>query len=76
MEDMQEVKQADFDELGLGKIINLTQLNNKNVKLYYTDQNNVYRCFVLSNNNTVMLITTNSKEKTLKWISEDIKKYV
>jgi hypothetical protein len=73
---MQEVKQADFDELGLGKIINLTQLNNKNVKLYYTDQNNVYRCFVLSNNNTVMLITTNSKEKTLKWISEDIKKYV
>lgn len=73
---MQEVKQADFDELGLGNIINLTQLNNKNVKLYYTDQNNVYRCFVISNNNTVMLITTNCKEKTLKWISEDIKKYV
>ena len=37
---MRELTQADFEEYGLEKAINIPWLNNKNVRLYYVDQDN------------------------------------
>lgn len=73
---MQELTQADFEEYGLEKAINLSWLNNKNVRLYYIDQDNTYTCIVKINNEIRLQILTNNKEKTLKWAAEDVKKYL
>jgi len=73
---MRELTQADFEEYGLEKAINIPWLNNKNVRLYYIDQDNKCTCIVKINNDTRMQILTNNKEKTLKWAVEDVKKYL
>jgi hypothetical protein len=73
---MRELTQADFEEYGLEKAINIPWLNNKNVRLYYVDQDNTCTCIVKIDNDTCMQILTNNKEKTLKWAVEDVKKYV
>lgn len=73
---MRELTQADFEEYGLEKSINIPWLNNKNVRLYYVDQDNTCTCIVQINNDTRMQILTNNKEKTLKWAVEDVKKYL
>lgn len=73
---MQELTQADFEEYGLEKAINLSWLNNKNVKLYYIDQDNTCTCVVKIDNEIRLQILTNNKEKTLKWAAEDVKKYL
>jgi predicted RNA-binding protein (virulence factor B family) len=73
---MRELTQADFEEYGLEKAINIPWLNNKNVRLYYVDQDNTCTCIVKIDNDTRMQILTNNKEKTLKWAVEDVKKYV
>jgi predicted RNA-binding protein (virulence factor B family) len=73
---MRELTQADFEEYGLEKAINVSWLNNKNVRLYYVDQDNTCTCIVKIDNDTRMQILTNNKEKTLKWAVEDVKKYV
>lgn len=73
---MRELTQADFEEYGLEKAINIPWLNNKNVRLYYIDQDNTCTCIVKINNDTHMQILTNNKEKTLKWAAEDVKKYL
>lgn len=73
---MRELTQADFEEYGLEKAINIPWLNNKNVRLYYIDQDNTCTCIVKINNDTHMQILTNNKEKTLKWTAEDVKKYL
>lgn len=73
---MRELTQADFEEYGLEKVINIPWLNNKNVRLYYVDQDNTCTCIVKIDNDTRMQILTNNKEKTLKWAVEDVKKYV
>ena len=73
---MRELTQADFEEYGLEKAINIPWLNNKNVRLYYIDQDNTCTCMVKINNEIRLQILTNNKEKTLKWAVEDIKKYL
>jgi predicted RNA-binding protein (virulence factor B family) len=73
---MRELTQADFEEYGLEKAINIPWLNNKNVRLYYVDQDNTCTCIVKIDNDTRMQILTNNKEKTLKWAVEDVKKYL
>jgi predicted RNA-binding protein (virulence factor B family) len=73
---MRELTQAGFEEYGLEKAINIPWLNNKNVRLYYVDQDNTCTCIVKIDNDTRMQILTNNKEKTLKWAVEDVKKYV
>lgn len=73
---MRELTQADFEEYGLEKTINIPWLNNKNVRLYYVDQGNTCTCIVKIDNDTRMQILTNNKEKTLKWAVEDVKKYL
>lgn len=73
---MRELTQADFEEYGLEKAINIPWLNNKNIRLYYIDQDNTCTCIVKINNDTHMQILTNNKEKTLKWAAEDVKKYL
>lgn len=73
---MQELTQADFEKYGLEKIINISWLNNKNVRLYYIDQDNACTCVVKMNNEIMLQILTNNKEKTLKWTAEDVKKYL
>jgi hypothetical protein len=73
---MQELTQADFEEYGLEKVINVSLLNNKNIRLYYIDQDNTCTCMVKINNEIRLQILTNSKEKTLKWAVEDVKKYL
>lgn len=73
---MRELTQTDFEEYGLEKAINIPWLNNKNVRLYYVDQDNTCTCIVKIDNDTRMQILTNNKEKTLKWAVEDVKKYV
>ena len=73
---MRELTQADFEEYGLEKAINIPWLNNKNVRLYYVDQDNTCTCIVKIDNDTRMQILTNNKEKTLKWVVEDVKKYL
>jgi hypothetical protein len=73
---MRELTQADFEEYGLEKAINIPWLNNKNVRLYYVDQDNACTCIVKINNEIILQILTNNKEKTLKWAAEDVKKYL
>lgn len=73
---MRELTQTDFEEYGLEKAINIPWLNNKNVRLYYVDQDNTCTCIVKIDNDTRMQILTNNKEKTLKWAVEDVKKYL
>lgn len=73
---MQELTQADFEEYGLEKSINVSWLNNKNVRLYYIDQDNTCTCIVKINSEMRLQILTNNKEKTLKWAVEDVKKYL
>lgn len=73
---MQELTQADFEEYGLEKSINISWLNNKNVRLYYIDQDDACTCIVIMNNEIVLQILTNNKGKTLKWAAEDVKKYL
>jgi hypothetical protein len=73
---MRELTQADFEEYGLEKAINVSWLNNKNVRLYYVDQDNPCTCIVKINNEIILQILTNNKEKTLKWAAEDVKKYL
>ena len=73
---MRELTQTDFEEYGLEKAINIPWLNNKNVRLYYIDQDNTCTCIVKIDNDTRMQILTNNKEKTLKWAVEDVKKYL
>lgn len=73
---MRELTQADFEEYGLEKAINIPWLNNKNIRLYYVDQDNTCTCIVKIDNDTRMQILTNNKEKTLKWAVEDVKKYL
>jgi predicted RNA-binding protein (virulence factor B family) len=73
---MQELTQADFEEYGLEKSINLSWLNNKNVRLYYIDQDNTCTCVVKIDNEIRLQILTKNKEKTLKWATEDVKKYL
>jgi hypothetical protein len=73
---MQELTQADFEKYGLEKSINVSWLNNKNIRLYYIDQDNTCTCVVKLNNEIMLQILTNNKEKTLKWTAEDVKKYL
>lgn len=73
---MQELTQADFEEYGLEKSINISWLNNKNVRLYYIDQDDACTCIVKMNNEIILQILTKNKEKTLKWVIEDVKKYL
>lgn len=73
---MQELTQADFEKYGLEKTINVSWLNNKNIRLYYIDQDNTCTCIVKINNEIMLQILTNNKEKTLKWTAEDVKKYL
>jgi hypothetical protein len=73
---MQELTQADFEKYGLEKSINVSWLNNKNIRLYYIDQDNTCTCVVKINNEIMLQILTNNKEKTLKWTAEDVKKYL
>lgn len=73
---MRELTQADFEKYGLEKAINVSWFNNKNVKLYYVDQDNACTCIVKINNEIILQILTNNKEKTLKWAAEDVKKYL
>ena len=73
---MQELTQVDFEEYGLEKSINISLLNNKNIRLYYIDQDNTYTCIVKINNEIRLQILTNNKEKALKWVIEDVKKYL
>lgn len=73
---MQELTQTDFEEYGLENSINISWLNNKNVRLYYIDQDDACTCIVRMNDETVMQILTNNKKKTLKWAAEDVKKYL
>lgn len=73
---MRELTQTDFEEYGLEKAINIPWLNNKNIRLYYVDQDNTCTCIVKIDNDTRMQILTNNKEKTLKWAVEDVKKYL
>lgn len=73
---MQELTQADFEKYGLEKSINVSWLNNKNIRLYYIDQDNTCTCIVKINNEIMLQILTNNKEKTLKWTAEDVKKYL
>ena len=47
---MQELTQADFEKYGLENSINVSWLNNKNVRLYYIDQDNTYTCVVKIDN--------------------------
>lgn len=73
---MQELTQADFEKYGLEKVINVSWLNNKNIRLYYIDQDNTCTCVVKIDNEIRLQILTNNKEKTLKWAVEDVKKYI
>lgn len=73
---MQELTQADFEKYGLENSINVSWLNNKNVRLYYIDQDNTCTCVVKIDNEIRLQILTNNKEKTLKWAVEDVKKYL
>lgn len=73
---MQELTQTDFEEYGLENSINISWLNNKNVRLYYIDQDDACTCIVRMNDEMVLQILTNNKEKTLKWAAEDVKKYL
>ena len=68
--------QADFEKYGLEKSINVSWLNNKNIRLYYIDQDNTCTCIVKINDEIMLQILTNNKEKTLKWTAEDVKKYL
>ena len=71
---MQELTQTDFEEYGLEKSINISWLNNKNVRLYYIDQDNTCTCIVKINNEIRLQILTNNKEKTLKRLQKPQKK--
>lgn len=73
---MQELTQTDFEKYGLENSINVSWLNNKNVRLYYIDQDNTCTCVVKIDNEIRLQILTNNKEKTLKWAVKDVKKYL
>jgi hypothetical protein len=73
---MQELTQADFEKYGLENSINVSWLNNKNIRLYYIDQDNTCTCVVKIDNEIRLQILTNNKEKTLKWAVKDVKKYL
>ena len=73
---MQELTQTDFEKYGLENSIIVSWLNNKNVRLYYIDQDNTCTCVVKIDNEIRLQILTNNKEKTLKWAVKDVKKYL
>ena len=61
---MQELTQADFEKYGLEKSINVSWLNNKNIRLYYIDQDNTCTCIVKINDEIMLQMLKNTFKTT------------